>query len=237
MTQDFPDYTDLMHIIGADIMVPIDIQGAYIMMPVDIQAQYVTLDINIKTQELESININIVAQSLENLNINIAAQDADIDVNITNATINVAGTLTVIVAGSAAINFTAQNVGIYLQPEWAVKEGTDKSIGGATVEVAAWDKAMYDYAVPGGKTLQLVHFGGYIFSDVEAEGDQFIRCQAFIEDLTSGEHFFLAGGESGFSIDSPRSITIPGGRTCRITIFNRSNKVCNVGAEAIGYEV
>ncbi|GAH53065.1 unnamed protein product, partial [marine sediment metagenome] len=32
---DYPDYTELINLIGSDIMMPIDIQGAYIMMPID----------------------------------------------------------------------------------------------------------------------------------------------------------------------------------------------------------
>ncbi|MBA7584912.1 hypothetical protein ES708_26878 [subsurface metagenome] len=58
---DYPDYTELMQIIGSDIMIPMDIQAAYIMMPVDIQAQYVTLDINIKAKEV-TLTIDIEAQ-------------------------------------------------------------------------------------------------------------------------------------------------------------------------------
>lgn len=58
---DYPDYTDLMQIIGSDIMIPMDIQAAYIMMPVDIQAQYLTLDINVKAKEV-TLTIDIEAQ-------------------------------------------------------------------------------------------------------------------------------------------------------------------------------
>ena len=60
---DYPDYTNIIQIVGSDIMIPINVQAAYIMMPVDIQAQYVDLDINIKSQEV-TINIDIDAQSV-----------------------------------------------------------------------------------------------------------------------------------------------------------------------------
>lgn len=63
MVSDYPDWTDLIHLVGTDIMLAIDVQGAYIMMPVDIQAQYLTLDINIKAQDVV-INIDIEAQSV-----------------------------------------------------------------------------------------------------------------------------------------------------------------------------
>lgn len=60
---DYPDWTDLVHIVGTDIMIAIDLQGAYIMMPIDIQAQYIDLDINIKSQTVD-ITIDIEAQSV-----------------------------------------------------------------------------------------------------------------------------------------------------------------------------
>lgn len=81
---DYPDWTDLVHIIGTDIMVAIDLQGAYIMMPVDIQAQYLTLDINIKAAAVtldinitaQDVDINIATSSTQNIVIDKLVQDA-----------------------------------------------------------------------------------------------------------------------------------------------------------------
>jgi len=75
---DYPDWTDLIHIVGTDIMVAVDVQGAYIMMPVDIQAQYVNLDIDIVAQSIGNINIDLVAQSIGNIVIDIEAQSVGI---------------------------------------------------------------------------------------------------------------------------------------------------------------
>lgn len=61
---DYPDWTDLVHIVGTDIMVAIDLQAAYVQMPVDIQAQYITLAIDITAQTIENITIDIEAQSV-----------------------------------------------------------------------------------------------------------------------------------------------------------------------------
>jgi hypothetical protein len=101
MVKDYPDYTDIMQIIGSDIMIPIDLQAAYIMMPVDIQAQYLTLD------------IDIIAQSVGNLDVNIAAADiGTISIDISAQTI-----------GDITVSIDAQSLGIYLQPEWQSKAG------------------------------------------------------------------------------------------------------------------
>lgn len=75
---DYPDYTDVMQIIGSDIMVPIDLQAAYIMMPIDIQAQYVTLDIDIVAQTVGNITVDIAAQNVGNITIDIEAQSVGV---------------------------------------------------------------------------------------------------------------------------------------------------------------
>lgn len=87
---DYPDWTDLVNIVGTDIMVAIDLQGAYIMMPVDLQAQYITLDINIAASAV-TLNVNISSQTA-NLNVNLAASAVTIDINIAASavTINIA---------------------------------------------------------------------------------------------------------------------------------------------------
>ncbi|GAJ07109.1 unnamed protein product, partial [marine sediment metagenome] len=63
MPGDYPDWTDLIHLVGTDIMLAIDVQGAYIMMPVDIQGQIGELNINITASEV-LITIDIEAQSV-----------------------------------------------------------------------------------------------------------------------------------------------------------------------------
>jgi hypothetical protein len=87
---DYPDWTDLVNIVGTDIMVAIDLQGAYIMMPVDLQAQYITLDINIKASAV-TLSVNITSQTA-NLNVNLAASAVTLDINIkaSAVTLNIA---------------------------------------------------------------------------------------------------------------------------------------------------
>ncbi|MBA7570879.1 hypothetical protein ES708_12635 [subsurface metagenome] len=101
---DYPDYTDLMQILGSDVMIPMDIQASYVMMPIDIQGQVTELKIDIVTQTLTELKVDIAAQTIENLNINIAAQAADVNVSITNATINVSGSVTII--GTPSVNIS-----------------------------------------------------------------------------------------------------------------------------------
>lgn len=63
MTQDYPDFTRLMQIIGTEIMIPFDIQGANIMLPMDLQGANITLDINIKAKAV-TLTVDIEAQQV-----------------------------------------------------------------------------------------------------------------------------------------------------------------------------
>lgn len=174
---DYPDYTTLLQLIGTDIMVPIDIQGAYIMMPIDIQAQYVTLEMDIVAQTVGNISIDIAAQTIGNINIDIAASAITLDVNLKSQTANINIDIAAQTAGNLAVNITAsavtlnmnleasaitlnidmhtQSVGIYLQPEWAAKEGIDKDITG----IYGGGGYIIDYTVPAGKELRIFDFG------------------------------------------------------------------------------
>ena len=94
---DYPDYTDLVQLVGSDIIVPINIQTQSITLAMDIVAQTVgNIGIDIKAQTLAELNVNIIASAVT-LNINIASQTVNLNVNILScvATINVSGTVNV----------------------------------------------------------------------------------------------------------------------------------------------
>ncbi len=144
MVKDYPDYTDIMQIIGSDIMIPIDLQAAYIMMPVDLQAQYVTLEIDVVAQTVGNIEVDLAAQSVGNIQVDINAQTI----------------------AELKIDIDAQHVGIYLQPDWQVKEGTDKNLSGfATVPDRAATYVL-DYTVPANKTLYVCQWGFNVAADI-----------------------------------------------------------------------
>ena len=126
---DYPDYTEVMQIIGSDIMVPIDLQAAYVMMPVDIQAQYVTLDIKITAQTVT-------------LDINLKSSDITLNVDITAQTV-----------GNINIDIDAQSVGIQLQPDWQSVAGNYKGVTIQGTNLAVGGYGDNDYTVPTGKTL------------------------------------------------------------------------------------
>ena len=164
---DYPDYTDLMHIVGTDItipieieasvvtleinlvaaeiMMPMDIQGAYIMMPVDIQAQYLTLDIDITAQSVGNIRIDLAAQSIGNIAINIAASAITLDINIKSITGGVTfniGTVT----GTVNMNIKSITAGVTFNIGTIAGTVTVSITGTANIDITAQSVGIHSEA-------------------------------------------------------------------------------------------
>lgn len=249
---DYPDYTDIMQIIGSDIMVPMDIQAAYIMMPIDLQAayiqmpvdiqsQYVTLDINIKTSEalvnvdiaaqaVGNIGIDIKAQTVGNINVDIAAQTVgNLAVNIAEAvTLNI--DITAQTIADLKINIDAQNVGVYLQPEWSAKRDEDKVIRRV-------NDGYTDYPVPGTKTLYIGSLSFHLAASVGADADKNQIGAVELTDQTAGLIIASVGGNGGGAVTFATPLIIPGGHTARLSLFDLTNHDTVGRATAVGYEI
>jgi len=212
---DYPDWTDLVQIVGADIMVPIDIQGAYIMMPVDIQAQYVNLDIDIVAQSVGNIAIDLVAQSVGDITVDIKAQSIEhLDIDI-----------------------EAQHVGVYLQPDWTALQGKDKNFNALTAALATGFYTSAEYAVPEGKTLYITHIAGWCFSSSDVNRDEIVIMGISIYDETAGAYVFASGGNGGCATNLSKPIVIPEEHTVWLMSWNFSAHPCDVRVSAGGYEI
>lgn len=207
MTLDYPDWTRLIQLIGSNIMMPIDIQGAYIMMPVDIQAQYVTLDIDIIAQTVGNIGIDIKAATVDKINVDITTQ------TIANLTIDI----------------NAQHVGMYLKPDWEVKEGHGKAwnVSGAN---KATDATITQAYTPDGVTLYINQVSAMMFGYADEDKD---KDQVF-ELVIAG---IYAGGNGGCQFVLPNPIKVISGVEANMTMYNRANHACNMRLSVRGYEI
>jgi hypothetical protein len=83
---------------------------------VDIIAQSIgNLAVDIVAQTIGNLAIDIAAQTIGNLNVNLAAQTADIDVNVTNASITIAGAVTITTLGGTNIIIDKLTQGAYTE--------------------------------------------------------------------------------------------------------------------------
>jgi hypothetical protein len=212
---DYPDWTELVNIVGTDIMVAIDLQGAYIMMPVDIQAQYLTLEIDIVAQTVGNIAIDLAAQSVGAISVDITAQTiAQLDINI-----------------------DAQNVGVYLQPDWQVKAGTYKNFY-ATGSAKTGGQLIYvSYTVTTGKTLYITGFSFAMTATTITDYDHHLYVQGYLYDSTAGTFFAFSAGLGGSVASLTQPIAFTSGHLFQAIITNFSNIACEMKVNAWGYEI
>ena len=129
-------------IAASAITLDVNLKSQTANINIDIAASAITLDVNLKSQTA-NINIDIAAQTAGNLAVNITASAVTLNMNLEASAITL------------NIDMHTQSVGIYLQPEWAAKEGIDKDITG----IYGGGGYIIDYTVPAGKELRIFDFG------------------------------------------------------------------------------
>ena len=171
--------------------------------------------VNIVAQTLANLSVDIAAQTLEALGINITAQDL----------------------AELIIKINAQAVGIYIQPEWAGKEGIDKNFYGWDDDLAYEAVIYVAYTVPAGKQLYITALGLACYASVAANADANQMCRGFIYNQSTTTVLFAVGGNGGATIVLPKPIVIESGKTVWFVIANCANHTCDVFISASGYEV
>lgn len=206
---DYPDYTDIMQIIGSDIMIPIDLQAAYIMMPVDIQAQYLTLEIDIKAQSIGNLDVNIAAADIGNIGIDIKA--------------NTLGNLT--------IDIEAQSIGVLLYPDWQAVQDADKDeVGYATCNDATYTRVL-DYTVTAYKTFYICQWG------FNVDGNTGVLARLEYQHNTTYKSLAFSGGQVGNSHNFPKPIKVVAGDHIRIGLVQYSGGSITGYGCVSGYEI
>lgn len=227
---DYPDYTDLVHIIGCDVTFNIEITGATVMMPVDIQAQYITLSIDIVAQTIGNIAIDIAAQTMGNIDINLAASDITLNINIESSSITLNVDITAQTIGNLTIDISAQTVGVYLQPDWQVLQGADKNLSGSAAIAAGSFLTVLDYTNTSGLTFYICQWGFCVQKDVGVIAYISFKHNSITTDLC------CSGGRTGNSQSFSKPVAVITGDHIIVKMchFSTSQELCfsSVG----GYE-
>lgn len=233
---DYADWTDSIELLGSVIMVPFDVQGATIMMPMDFQGQTIDLKVDVNAQTIGNLSVDIKAQTVGNLNVNIAASAATLNVNISSQTGNI--NVNIAAQGSnVTISVAAQSVGVYLQPEWAASQQTDKNLVVVAQAIGNGGRNYVSYTVPSGKTLMITHVGGYMYAADVANADKNHIMAVSIYDYTTDTRLFWAGGNGGVFANPTKAIRIPTGHTIFVEAWNFASFSACPGAAAGGYEI
>jgi hypothetical protein len=128
MTQDYPDWTRLFHLVGTSITIPINITASDVTLPVSIEAVTAELDVFIVGQFL-TLSMRITSCAVT-LNVNIAA--AAVTVNI---------------------KFTDQSVAVWDATGWFSHQGLAKFWQNYDDVIGSYDDTIALYTVPDGKVL------------------------------------------------------------------------------------
>ena len=234
---DYPDYTSLMQIIGTDITLPIDIKAVTVAH----------IDVDLVAQTIGNIAVNIAASAVT-LQVNIASQTANLNVNIAASAI----TLNVAIASSAVtlnvdvkaqtltdfkITVNAQNVGVYLQPDWAAKTGIDKDFSAFASNQGWGGLAEINYNVPAGKTLFVTDVSCYLVAHLAADYNTQKHLRAYVRNFTTGAYVVVLGGNGGAAIALSKPKVFLAGQRLYAIIMNHSNVGCELGITVGGYEI
>lgn len=136
-------------------------------------------------------------------------------------------------------DFQDQYVGMYLQPEFAAKEGTDKTFNAEGLDKNWGGYTHIDYAVAVGKIVYLTSGSFSIVSNVQAEYNDYFYGMARIQRIVGVATTDKAnwGGLGGGAVSFPKPIVIEGPCTLRCLLHNRSDKAADLRLTVSGYEV
>ena len=183
---------------------------------VDIEAQTVDeIAVNIAAQTLGTIKADIIAQTVENLTVDLAAQTLE----------------------QLNINILQQGIGIYLQPTWAAKEGTDKDFEVVDTSLGYAGNIEVVYDVPAGKTLYMTDISFTIRPHDREFADHNLIFLAYVLDTTAAAHFLRVTGSNGASEHLIRPAPTPGPHEFKALLYNMSPVLVNMGIHVSGFEV
>lgn len=175
---------------------------------------YITNEVGTGILAIIVNKVSVVELNAANINANIVAQTIE----------------------NLLMTFNAQSVGVYLQPEWATKEGKDKTFLFSGVNKAVDDSVSDSYSVPAGKTLYITSIQASTYASASAEAD---KPQHFLAGIwtDSGSFDVRFGGSGGAVLSLPQSLRTGIADQVNFYIYNFSNHICNLGINAQGYEI
>lgn len=133
------------------------------------------------------------------------------------------------------IDIDAQSVGVYLQADWAAKEGNAVQVRDIGLNKATSLGIDLSHPVNAGKTFFINGFSGASYAFAPADRDKNQMCWGTL--LVDEEYKIDVGGNGGFSIALATPIVVPGGSIVTAHIRNWANHDCTVSGTIIGYEI
>ena len=127
--------------------------------------------------------------------------------------------------------------GLYLMPEWAAKEATDKNFRGIATDKGYPLGITVAYTVPIGKTLYITNYSFRLVASNVADADKNQIGVAYVFNFTDAIVYSEIGGNGGGSVSLNKPLRFAGGKIANFIANCYANHDCDVVIAANGYEV
>lgn len=139
------------------------------------------------------------------------------------------------VTENVPIRYAAQEIGIYLQPEWAAKEGEGKYFCASCSNYIRLQFLKIEYTVPTGKEFFITNYSGWAKANKVEDADKNQFCVGYMD--VAYEEFGAIGGNGGVSLTFPTPIRATAGQLVRVWLCGTSNHNTDMYVSLAGYEV
>ncbi len=128
---------------------------------------------------------------------------------------------------------------MYLKPEWAAKEGIDKSFTNSGNDIPTEIAIANAYVVPAGKELRVVQGAFMAYGSVAATRDLNQMCFLRITRVRAGVTTdpFFQGGNGGGPMHLPEPLVFIAADAVTFAEYNGANHDCDLGFYIGAYEV
>ncbi len=137
-------------------------------------------------------------------------------------------------------DFEGNKSGLYLKPEWAAKEGTDKTFIAGGVMASFSNYVVFNYTVPVGKVLYLNAASFSLYATAVANADHNQIGAAVIYNATVPAipvDLAYLGGNGGGAIVFPKPVILKAGEVLVGQLVSKADHSCTGWLSVSGYEV
>ncbi|GAI34089.1 unnamed protein product [marine sediment metagenome] len=135
---------------------------------------------------------------------------------------------------AADVVIAAQVAGVYLQPEWATKEGQDKNFYFHKDDATTGIWATGSYRAPVGKTLYITSIQAGSRARFPADRDLPQHLTGYVYTSDFNVHF---GGNGGAVLNFTNPLRVDAEVLVVFYVYNQSNHECAISLTAQGYEI
>ena len=132
-------------------------------------------------------------------------------------------------------DYEGEKSGLYLKPEWAAKEGTDKNMSATAAAQAPGGFSQLSYTVPNGRTLYVTQFNAAIYAAVVGDAELNQMCLVSLWIGASQRYQLGANGGGLWVLSKPLTVTET--KVLNLFCHNSSAHTCHLYGGMGGYEV